>query len=122
MISGSVTAGGIPIVSLRVAGKSYRAVIDTGFNGDLELPESLRKVVKARWVFRAESQLAGGVSIEEDVFEVRFPFDGQSVKAEATFVAGTHILLGTNLLKKYRLTIDFAARNVQIERSTSATN
>lgn len=74
-----------------VGGAMCRAVIDTGFNGDLELPEFLRRSVNARWVFRAPSLLAGGVVLEEDVYRVDFSFDGQSIEAEATFVRGDEI-------------------------------
>ena len=42
MITGSVTADGVPVVPITVADKEWRATIDTGFNGDLELPEALR--------------------------------------------------------------------------------
>jgi predicted aspartyl protease len=43
------------------------AIIDTGFNGDLELPESLRISLKVRFVSRVTSLLAAGQSIEEDL-------------------------------------------------------
>jgi len=120
VISGSVNSNGVPIISLAVANLNYRAVIDTGFNGDLELPETLRPRVNARRAFRATSLLAGGVVLEEDVFGVDFPFDGRVVKAEATFVRGDEILIGTKLLREHRLEIDFVARTVRIERALAA--
>ncbi len=42
MICGVVEAGGAPVIYLSLAGQSWRAIIDTGFNGDLELPYALR--------------------------------------------------------------------------------
>ena len=45
--------------------KIAKATIDTGFNGDLELPESLRKSLNAHYVGQATSALAGGQTIEE---------------------------------------------------------
>jgi len=48
---------------------------------------------------------------------VDFPFDGQLLKAEASFVEGSEILIGTKLLAKYRLTIDFLKRMVRIDRA-----
>ena len=44
-----------------------------------------------------------------------FPFDGETLLAEPTFVAEQEILLGTYLLRRYRLTIDFPAQTVQLE-------
>lgn len=42
MIVGVVTEDGIPMITLPVAGRNWSATIDTGFNGDLELPTALR--------------------------------------------------------------------------------
>ena len=52
MITGTVTDDGIPMIMLPVAGQLWRGIIDTGFNGDLELPESLRSLVNARFIGR----------------------------------------------------------------------
>lgn len=120
MIVGTVTVRHIPTISITVGASAYRAVIDTGFNGELELPESLREHVGARWLAQSLSHLAGGVSIVEDVYLVDFPFDGEMIAAEATFVSGDEILVGTKLLRKHRLEIDFVARTVRIERVLAA--
>ena len=74
----------------------WQAIIDTGFNGDLELPEALRAAVRPRFIGRISSALAGGQRIEEDVYLVELPFDGHTVHAETTFVPGNEILMGRN--------------------------
>jgi len=56
------------------------------------------------------------MSIEEDSYRVDFPFDGQTVVAEATFAPGVQILIGTHLPRSHRLEIDFASRTVHLER------
>lgn len=114
MMVGTVSADGVPILRLSIAGQDWPAIIDTGFNGDLELPEELHAVLTARYVGRVTSALAGGQHIEEDVYVVEFPFDGHLLRAEATFVADSHILIGTHLLREYELHIDFVARSVQL--------
>jgi predicted aspartyl protease len=116
VIAGTVTAEGVPTVPLIVGGQPWTAVIDTGFNGDLELPDALRSHVNARFLHSVISELASGVSVLEDLYHVDLPFDGTVVLAEATFVPGNQILLGTGLLRNYRLTIDFPARTVLLER------
>jgi predicted aspartyl protease len=116
VITGTVGDNGVPSVSVEVANRTIRAIIDTGFNGDLELPQALRALVSARFLCRATSLLAGGVAIDEDVYLVRFPFDGRTVQAQATFVAGEEILIGTRLLRRHRLTVNFVARTLRIER------
>lgn len=52
MIIGQVSQNGVPWIELQVAGQNWRAVIDTGFNGHLELPLSLQTQVNARFVGR----------------------------------------------------------------------
>jgi hypothetical protein len=59
----------------------------------------------------------GGTSILEDVYEVQFPFDGRTVLADATFVPDGELLIGTHLMRSYRLTIDFVAETVVLNRS-----
>ena len=115
MIRGAVSSSGVPTITRSVTGRDWIAVIDTGFNGDLELPEDLRESLNGRYVGRITSALAGGQTIEEDVYLVEFPFDGQIVQAEATFVLGTQILMGTHLLRDYRLTVDFVNKTVELE-------
>ena len=116
MISGTVTLDGEPVVVLAVAGQEWQSIVDTGFNGDLELPESLMPLVNARFKGRYRSLLAGGQTVVEDTYRIDFPFDGQTVIAEATFVASGEILIGTHLLRRYRLEINFPDRRVLLER------
>jgi predicted aspartyl protease len=118
VILGTVSADGVPTITLSIAGQDWPAIIDTGFNGDVELPQGLRTALTARYVGRVTSALAGGQIIEEDVYLVELPFDGQIIQAEATFVPDSQILIGTHLLREYQLQIDFAQKSVQLERKS----
>jgi predicted aspartyl protease len=117
VILGVVSVQGLPTIILPIAGRDWPATIDTGFNGDLELPDALREPLNAQFVGRATAALAGGQSVEEDLYLVDFLFDGRIVKAEATFVSGSRILIGTRLLSEYSLQIDFVSKTVQLERT-----
>ena len=116
MITGHVTEDGVPVIALEFDGQTWSAIIDTGFNGDLELPDSLRGKLNDRPAGRLRSALAGGRIIEEDAYSVDFPFDGRSYQAIATFVSDPQILIGTNLLRQHGLQIGFASRTVRLER------
>jgi predicted aspartyl protease len=116
LIVGTVTADGVPVIEVEVGGQGWRAIIDTGFNGELELPDSLRQHLNPQFVGRVTSLLAANQRIEEDVFLVDFPFDGRTFRVQATFVNGEEILIGTRLLRAYLLRIDFPARSVTLER------
>ena len=62
------------------------------------------------------SRLASGQQIEQDVYLVNFPFDGETVEAEATFVPGDELLIGTQLMQPYRLEIHFTDQTVRLEK------
>jgi predicted aspartyl protease len=113
---GTVDPDGVPVLLLPVAGQTWPAVVDTGFNGDLELPEGLRSAVNPRLRGRVESALASGQIFEEDIYLVDFPFNGQTVVAEASFAPVGSILLGTHMLRDYHLQIHFPNQTVQLER------
>ena len=117
MIQGVVTRDGIPVIELEVNGQIWTAIVDTGFNGDLELPEELRPNVNADFVGRITSLLASSQEIEEDIYLVDFPFDGRMVRAQATFARGDSVLIGTEMLRDSRLRIDFPAETVVIENA-----
>lgn len=70
MILGTVSADGVPTIALSIAGQDWSAIIDTGFNGDLELPNDFRDSLDARDVGRVTSALAGGQILEENVYLV----------------------------------------------------
>jgi hypothetical protein len=74
-----------------------------------------RSHLNARFIGRAVSLLAANQRVQEDAFLVAFPFDGQTVGAQATLVSGDEIPIGTRMLRDYRLRIDFPARTVVIE-------
>ena len=116
MIRGTVSVEGPPTITLSIASQVWKATIDTGFNGDLELPEPLRNSLNARYVGQMTSASAGGKMLEETVYLVDFPFDDKVIEAEATFVPSSEMLIGTHLLREYRLLINFASRTVELER------
>jgi hypothetical protein len=41
LIDGIVTDDGVPAIDVQVGNQRWQAIIDTGFNGELELPERL---------------------------------------------------------------------------------
>jgi predicted aspartyl protease len=75
VIKGKVTSNGVPTISFKIADGVYRAVIDTGFNGDLELPEKLRKHFRPRLLGQATSTRAEfsstalTIMVKEPIFE-----------------------------------------------------
>ncbi len=107
MIRGAVGSDRLPRVRLTVADREWPAVIDTGFNGDLELPRALASAVSAEYGGTIYSVLADGTRIFEEGYRVVFPFDGEPLPAVATFADVDELLIGTRLLRRHRLEIGF---------------
>ena len=116
MIAGTLRDDGVPLIMVPVAGRMWPGIIDTGFTGELELPEALRASLPVRFIGRMSSFIMADVQVEENVYLVDFPFDGRVVSAEATFVTGDEILIGTQLLRSYWLEINFPERTVRLGR------
>lgn len=116
MISGEVSSDGVPTIVLELVGRRWEATIDTGFNGYLELPLELKNLLPSRYIGEIRSVLAGGQAIDEDAYRLQFPFDGETMRAVATYVDTGQILVGTRLLHNHRLEIDFVARTVILQR------
>jgi hypothetical protein len=116
VISGIVSEEGTPLIPIPIGGHEWIGIIDSEFNGDLQLPESLRQFFNPRFIAPTVSVLANGQELTEDSFEIDFPFDGQVVRAETTFVLEGDLLVGTNLLKQFVLQINFPDQTVLLER------
>ena len=114
---GIVSRKGTPTIDWHIEGQNWLTVIDTGFDGDLELPDKLFASCVVEHIGPTLNQLAGGVIVVEELYQVRLDFDGRSILAEATFVPGDEILLGTGILLEYRMIVDFLAKTVILERA-----
>ena len=117
MIKGAVTHEGEPIVPIPIGGKLWNVIIDTGFNGFLELPQSLSDHFNKKSIGSYTTVLAGGLQIEEHLYAIRFPFEGKIIDAEVAFAPVDTILIGTRLLNDYHLDINFVEKTVLLERS-----
>ena len=119
MIEGEVTEDYIPHIVLTIGSREWIAVVDTGFNGDLELPRSLKDVIDAESIGDSRSELAGGQWVVEEWFETMIEFDGRSEAAVVTFVESDEVLIGARLLREHHLEINFPAGTVRLERRTN---
>ena len=116
MIEGIVTEDDVPEIRMPIGNREFRAVIDTGFNGFLELPENLKPDLRLRDAGIIESLLAADQVIYEQGYLVNVEFDDQTIEAVVTFSESEAILLGTNMLRQHRLEIDFPAKKLWIHR------
>jgi predicted aspartyl protease len=106
----------VPRLQLQIGQQSWNAIIDTGFNGDLELPDALTSQFGGVPSGNQRSVLAGGIVVDDQMYIIDFPFDGDVVKARVCYAPVDDILIGTGLLEDYLLEINFPARLVEVTR------
>ena len=110
MIEGMVNTRYEAVVALPLQGPQgeahdVEAVIDTGFNGFLTLPDSLVTDLELPFITTGRARLANGEEVEFSVHEVTVLWDGQARYVEAA-VTGSTPLIGMRLLDRHNLNIE----------------
>jgi len=116
MLTGRVTPNGLPVVPVSVGGQVFEAILDTGFEGAIQLPSVLLPGINALYVGKQKYALGDGDEADLDVYAVEIDFDATHARVLATLSDHDEILIGTDLLRSYRLTIDFPAGTVCLDR------
>src|SRR6266704_3967830 len=119
MLKGFVNARREPVIriallSSRNRSQSFPAVIDTGFNGTLSLPETLMRRLGWRWIGHESYEIATGDVVREKVFVGRIRWMRQIQEVDIVASHAKDILIGTRLLEGRRLMLDFCKRHVWI--------
>ena len=108
-----------PVIRLEVGSSHIEVLVDTGFNGGLIIPDQMARHLDIRYDRGLEefctatgaTFLASGCSMEITWF-------GQAVRVPvATSGEVNEAILGGNMLKDCRLTIDYGRRTVTIMAS-----
>jgi clan AA aspartic protease len=118
-IDGYFNMRGEPVIRLDVGSSRIEVLVDTGFNGGLIIPDQLAKELDLTYDRGLEefctatgaTFLASGCSMEISWF-------GQAIRVPvATSEEITEAILGGNMLKDCRLTIDYGRRTVTVVAS-----
>lgn len=119
MIKGYFDNSGNPRLNIEVSGidkqTNLSALIDTGFNGDLSLPVPIAISLGLKLIYSTEVILADGSTKSELLFAGGVMLAGKTTEAYIFLTGGEDALIGTNLLKKYTLKIDFAQQKIELE-------
>ncbi len=110
MIRGTFTGQLEAVVGLRVHGPTgteldLDAVIDTGFNASLTLPDSAARALGLVRRSRGKAALADGTVRYYSLYAAEVEWDGRWLPITVSAV-GDEVLLGMGLLAGHRLTID----------------
>lgn len=124
MIRGVVNANGEPLASLTLIlqGKRrrFQAVLDTGFNGYLSVPQSMAD--RSGWYFSGyeEYEIATGDRVRERVYLGEVISGGDRMTTHVVTSRAKDILIGTRMLSRHELHIDFKKRSIWVRKSASS--
>jgi clan AA aspartic protease len=108
-----------PVIVLTVGSSRIEVLVDTGFNGSLIIPTSLARTLELGF----ERGLAEFCSVTGEVFLAspcsrEIGWFGQRIKVSVAACAEVkEAILGSQMLKDCRLTIDYNRRTVSIRES-----
>lgn len=120
MIRGFVDENDEPIISITLAlgkgPKRFQAVLDTGFNGYLSVPQSI--ALRSNWYFAGyeEYEIATGEQIKERVYLGKVLFENRRLIIPIVTSRSQDLLVGTKLLSGRELHVDFSKRTVWIRK------
>ena len=110
MISGIVNSSIEAVIRLIASGTAsvgheFDAVVDTGFSGDVTLPDDVIRMLGLNWLGIGIGEMADGREEMFDVYAGHVLWDGQPRRVEIE-AAATLPLIGMNLLRGSTLRID----------------
>ena len=89
---------GLPFVTLKIGNLEIEAVLDTGFNGSLLLPENIIQNLQFKAIGSAEYAMADGTLSESKVFSVEIDWLGGRKKVSVVSSESDLSLVGMELL------------------------
>ncbi len=101
--------------SVDMPGRLITAWIDTGFTGELVLPQSVIADLSLTLTGTVSAVLADGSQVVLATYECFVIWFGSPKRLEVVANEGTHPLLGVGLLLDCQLMIDYRSRLVTLE-------
>ena len=116
MVAGRLTPNGLVLVPVELGGRPFEAVVDTGFEGALQLPDWLFPHLNPPVRSQVQYQLPTGQIAFGNTYDVTVTLGGDDFVCEALFSPNDEVLIGVELLRDYRLEVNFPAGAVVVER------
>ena len=117
-IHGTVTAAREPVVVLEtfLKKRKFSVIIDTGFSGELCLPQRTIHRMGFERVGREAYVLANGQIVHADIYKAEVLWFNHGRSVEVIELDNPQGLLGTQLLQGCKLTVHFRSRKLSINQ------
>ena len=111
-----------PMIDVEVIGSKsrakFKALIDTGFSGCVCIPSKTAEELGLVLIGEEEFELANGQWITQFFFGGKVHFLGKTEEATILVSKSPTALIGADLLKDCRLTIDYPTNKVRLTRKS----
>ena len=118
MLKGRVNRYGEPVISIQLILRNrlanLTAVIDTGFNGYLNVPRRLLRQSKLLANGTEKFEIATGALVEQEIYLGQVIFDGQRSPVYTVATEAQDILIGTKVLRRKTLVVNFRTKQVTV--------
>jgi len=118
MLKGRVNRYGEPVISIQLILRNrlanLTAVIDTGFNGYLNVPRRLLRQSKLLAIGTEKFEIATGALVEQEIYLGQVIFDGQRSPVYTVATEAQDILIGTKVLRRKTLVVNFRTKQVTV--------
>ena len=117
-IDGHFNLNDEPVIELDVGSSRIEVLVDTGFNGSLIIPSQMGHRLNLKFEGPEEFQSVTGEVFLADAYSVEVNWIGKRIRVAVA--ARKHVneaILGGNMLKDCRLTIDYGHRTVTVVSS-----
>lgn len=106
---------GFALIDLEINNTKITAIIDTGFNGELLLPEQLIKRLNLKLFSKTDYVSIDGVGRDALLYSADLKLGDKSFSAEVVGSKSNFILIGMNILRDFRITLDGRKELVLVE-------
>ncbi len=107
---------GLPLITILVHSREIEALLDTGFDGWLMLPETVVEELKLEQIGETEYELADGEIVDSKLYEASMDWLGEEKKISVVATPSDLSLLGMGLLANARTILSPSKNILQIER------
>lgn len=107
---------GLPVVTIFVCSREIEALLDTGFDGWLMLPETIVQELKLEQIGETDYELADGEVVESILYEAEIDWLGEKKKISVVATPSDLSLLGMGLLANTKIMLRPAKNILQIEK------
>ena len=107
---------GLPLVTILIRSREIEALLDTGFDGWLMLPEEIIQELNLQYIGQTDYELADGEIVESKLYEAEMDWLGETKKFPVVATPSDLSLLGMGLLANAKTLLRPAKNILQIEK------